>query len=272
MGGKSGGGGKNASSNQYSGGAQNAYGDMAKNLGKAGSGIGQQTQQMQGQNAQAMNPWTGQGGNFLNQYYNALNSMGNPQEFYQKMMQGYQITPQAQQQIQQGIQSANAAGAASGMLGSGAEQTALQKQGQQIVDADQQQYLNNMQNIFGQYLGGLGGLQNQSMGANQWLQGLNSQLGEQGMQDQLALAEQAAQAQAQSQMAQTQGQNSKMGSMGGKSAGAGGKGGSGGGKGGSGGTGSKLGGLAGGAAGTMFGGPVGGKLGSSAGSALGGML
>lgn len=209
------GGGKSGGiSNAFSGGGQNAYGDMAKNLAGMGQQAQQQAGQQQAQTSAAMNPWTSGGANWLNEYQNALNGMSNPQQFYQQMMNGYQTSPQAQQQIQQGITSANAAGAASGMLGSGAEQTALQKQGQQIVDADQQNWLNNMMGIHNQYLGGLGNLQNQSMGANEWTQGQNNQIAGQAMQDQMQAQQAAAQAQAQGQMAGQQGKNSAMGKLG----------------------------------------------------------
>lgn len=250
-GGKSGSGKGGSVANQYSGGGVNAANDMQNAFGN-----------MEGQVSGAMNPWTSGGSNWLNQYAQGLQGMSDPQSFINKMMQGYQESPQAKYQVQQGIKTANAADTASGMLGSGAEQTALQQQGQGIVANDQQNYLNNAMGVYNQYLGGMGGLQQQSMGANEWTQNLLSQLGTQ-----------AAQAQAQGDQAQAQGKNAAAGGLGsGKSGG--GKGGASGGKGGAGGggKGGSLGGLAGGAAGTMVGGPIGGKVGSMAGNEIGGAL
>lgn len=189
--------------NMFSGGAANAlpqeasgFGNIIQNLMK----VGQQGQSL-------FNPWinqaTGPNGS-MNAYNQALNPMSNPQQFIQKMMQGYQQSPAAQYAQQQGIKGANAAGAASGMLGSGAEQTELQRQGQQITQQDQQNYLNNMMDTYGQYLGGLSNENQQGLGASTNLASILSSLGMKaadiGMgQDQIA---------AQGQEAQTQGKDS----------------------------------------------------------------
>lgn len=175
--------------NAFSGGA------LQGNLQDEGM-LGQAGQNYQG----ALAPWINSGSNNYNQYQQAVGQMQNPASFYQSMMSGYQETPQAQQQIQQGIKDANAATAASGMQGSGAEQTALQKQGQQIVSADQQNYLNNMMGIWGKYLGGMGGLQGEDLSA-----GENSA----DMQEKLAAAQ--AQLQGKADEAQQGGKNSALG-------------------------------------------------------------
>ena len=107
--------------------------------------------------------------------------MQDPQAFYQKMMSGYAMSPQAQMQQQQAIKSANQAAAASGMLGGGAEQKALADYSQQLSARDQQQWLQNMMGINTQYLGGLQDLMQRGFGAGQqmggWTMGAGQDIG-----------------------------------------------------------------------------------------------
>ena len=145
----------------------------------------------------------GHGQNYQN-YESTLGAMANPQAYINKLMQGYSESPQAKQAQQQGIQTANAATAATGMQGSGAEQTALQKQGQQISQADQQNYLNNMLGVAHDYLNGLGGLEQQGMTA-----GLNATENYGDISAQLAKA--YADAQAKQAQSQQQGKNTGIG-------------------------------------------------------------
>lgn len=175
--------------NMFSGGQYYGNKDIANSL----PGIGQSYQSQLG-------PWITGGENAYGNYQQAINNMQDPEAYYQSLMRGYTESPQAKQAIQQGIQAANAATAASGMQGSGAEQTALQKQGQDIVAADQQNWLNNMLGIANQYIAGQGGLQQEGLGAQESVGGLQAKL-----------AQAAAQAQAKSEEAQQSGKNSAIG-------------------------------------------------------------
>lgn len=112
-----------------------------------------------------MNPYYSAGTNALNQYQSALAGMSDPQAFYQKMMSGYSMSPQAQFQQQQALKASNQAAAAGGTLGGGAQQKALADWTQQLTNRDQQQYLQNMLGIHNQYMGGLQGLEGQGYGA-----------------------------------------------------------------------------------------------------------
>jgi hypothetical protein len=101
-----------------------------------------------------MQPFLNAGQSGLTNYQNALSAMANPQQYYQQLMSGYSISPQAQFQQQQAMTAANQAAAASGMLGSGQEQKAMADYTQQLVNRDQQQWLENMLGINNKYLSG----------------------------------------------------------------------------------------------------------------------
>lgn len=137
--------------------AANKYLDQAnQNI----NNFGQQYQNM-------LSPWVNSGQNALGNYQDAIMSMSNPQDFINNLTSQYSISPFAKYQMNQGIKAANAAGAASGMLGSGAEQEALQRMGNDIIGQDEQRYLNNLMGVWGQYTGGLNNLQGQGLGAQQ---------------------------------------------------------------------------------------------------------
>ncbi len=103
-----------------------------------------------GQNA--FNQWqqnTTNMGNDLSQYHNMGQqqwqaSQQTPQQYYQNIMSGYQQSPQAAYAQQQAQRAGNAAGAASGMIGSGAFVNGMQRNANQISQGDQQQYYNNV--------------------------------------------------------------------------------------------------------------------------------
>ncbi len=153
--------------NLFSGGESKGAQKAGRTLAGEGSQIGSQ-----------YSPWITAGRNALGKYQSALGGMSDPQDFYRRMMAGYHESGAAKEAIKQGIHAADAAGAASGMLGSGAEKTALQRQGQRITDEDQQNWLNNMRDIYGQYVSGEGSLQGEGFGGVESQAGLQAKLAE----------------------------------------------------------------------------------------------
>jgi hypothetical protein len=190
-----------------------AAGGLASLLGGLGtsqaySGLGAQLGQLQPllekyrqMAVGGLAPFQKAGVGALGQFQQALGGMADPQAYINKVMGSYQQSPEAHQQIQQAMQAANQAASASGMLGSGAEQTALQKQAQQLTAADQQRYLQNVLGVGGQYRAGLGQLL--GLGAQTGAQMGQFDIGT-GQDIANVLARQA-QAQAQAQQAQTGG-------------------------------------------------------------------
>lgn len=174
------------------------------------SGGMQDYNQMQ-QNTQNM-------GGYLNQYNNAgdyrysqINQ--SPNDYYNNIMSGYSQSPDAQNAQQQAMRAANAGGAASGMLGSGAYYKGLQQNANDISQRDRQQYYQNVmgsndsqrldlqdlqsqksnyeQNL--QYLTQLGYNSGSQMSQNRMQQGAqDSSNNKQGMQDMESLASMAA--------------------------------------------------------------------------------
>lgn len=144
-----------------SGGGSDASADMEKSLRQAQDLM----KQYYGQATGYMQPFYNSGTQALGDYQKALSGMSNPQQFYQQMMQGYNTSPQAQFQQEQAQKASNQAAAAGGTLGGGAQQKSLADYTQQLTSRDQQQYLNNMLGIHGQYMGGLSGLEQQGYGS-----------------------------------------------------------------------------------------------------------
>jgi hypothetical protein len=148
-------GGQGPNSSQFQQNMQNMYSTGQSPLGAfQGNPTGDPLGSAMSEGEPNMNPYINAGQQSLGNYQSALSYMNNPNQFIGNMMKGWQMSPQAMQAQKQGIASANAASAAGGMLGSGAEQTALQKQGQAITAADQQQYLQNRMNVWSNYLRG----------------------------------------------------------------------------------------------------------------------
>lgn len=104
-------------------------------------------------------------------YLTALNQGQNPMDLYNKFAGSYQMSPEAQAQIQVGQKNANNAATASGMLGSGAAQTAAAGLAQSVRSQDFDKYMQNLFGLRNQYLGGLGGLQHEGFQAG--MQGSN---------------------------------------------------------------------------------------------------
>jgi len=124
-----------------------------------------------------LQPYQQAGVGALESYQKGLSRMADPQAFYQQMMSGYETSPQAKFQQKQAIRAANQAAAAGGMLGGGAEQKSLADYAQQLTARDQQQWLQNMTGIFGQYLGGEKGISQMGYGAGEEMGGEDIDLG-----------------------------------------------------------------------------------------------
>lgn len=152
--------------------------DMSGIINQGRQALGQQYDQGLGY----LNPYMQAGQNAMGGYQNFLNQYGDPTHMYNDIMSHYSMSPGAQFQMQQGTQAANAAAAANGMLGSGAEQKALMQYGQGIANQDQQQYLNNILGMGNTYLNGMGNLMGQGFGAanaaNQNRMGYGNALGQ----------------------------------------------------------------------------------------------
>jgi|SRR5271154_4192488 len=105
-----------------------------------------------------LTPYNQAGQGAISDLQKYLQQFKDPTGYINGIMKNWQMSPQAQLQLQQGTKSANQASAASGMSGSGAAQKALMNYGQQVTNADQQQYLNNIMGINQNYAGGLNSL------------------------------------------------------------------------------------------------------------------
>lgn len=145
----------------FGGGAANGYAAAGNQLSQIPAMLEQYLHQATGY----MQPYYDAGTQQLGNYTNAINAMQDPQAFYQKMMQGYSMSPQAKLQEEQGIRAANAGAAASGMVGSGAQQKALTDYAHRLTEADQDNYYNKMMGINNNYLSGLGQMTGMGMNA-----------------------------------------------------------------------------------------------------------
>ena len=99
------------------------------------------------------------------QLLKSLMGLRDPQAVLAQALKGYQLSPEAQFQMQQGTRAAGAATEASGLLGSGAEQKGLEQFGQGVAGQDVQRYLGNLAGIGRTFLGGLSGLGGQGLQA-----------------------------------------------------------------------------------------------------------
>jgi len=98
-------------------------------------------------------------------YMDFLNQVKDPNALYNQLSSQYKMSPEAQAQITTGQNNANNAAAASGMLGSGAEQTAAANLAQSVRSTDFDKYMQNVLGLRTQYGNGLQGLQNQGFQA-----------------------------------------------------------------------------------------------------------
>jgi hypothetical protein len=94
----------------------------------------------------------------LQQLYSQM--IGNPQQFYNQMGQGYKESPGYQTRLQQALGGAGNAAAAGGMLGSPMHQQQAAQISGDMASQDYEQYLNHMLGLFGGGLSGQQGISN----------------------------------------------------------------------------------------------------------------
>lgn len=116
----------------------------------------------------AMNPYMGDQSQIRQEYLNAIRQGQDPVSFFNSISSQYQMSPFAQAQLKEAQQGANQASAASGMLGSGAEQKAAADRATSVRSNDFQSWINNIMGIRNQYLGGLGGLESQGFQGSEY--------------------------------------------------------------------------------------------------------
>lgn len=135
-------------------------------------------------------------GQLQGQYSSLIN---NPGAMYNRVAAGYQQSPGYQWQLNQGLQGANNAAAAGGMLGSPQHQQQASGVAEGLANQDYYNYMSNalgsQQQQYGLGLEGLQGLNNQGFQANDQMANLLANL--YGQQGQLAFAGQASQNQSQ---------------------------------------------------------------------------
>src|SRR5947207_1808541 len=146
---------------------------------QAGKDMYNQYQQGWGDTQGMMNPYVQRGNTAYQAYIDALNQGKNPIDLYNQFANQYKMSPEAQAQIQVGQKNANNAAAASGMLGSGASQTAAANLAQSVRSQDFDKFMQNMFGIRGQYLGGQSGLESQGFQASSLEAQLREQYAEQ---------------------------------------------------------------------------------------------
>lgn len=139
-------------SNLLSGGTQNAYSDEAQAYGNIPGQLQPYYQQGQAQ----LQPYQQAGQAALNPYQNVLNQIQG--QTNGQWMNQYQQSPYAKYLTNTGLNSMNNAAAATGTLGSGANQQQNAQLSSQIAGQDMQNYFNNMQSQNQMQLGGWGDL------------------------------------------------------------------------------------------------------------------
>jgi hypothetical protein len=149
------------------------YNNMADTLGNAQDTINKYLQQATGY----MQPFYDAGTQGLQAFQKGLSPLQNPVQVMDQLMGQYTESPYALFQQQQSITAANAAGAASGMQGSGAEQEQLMQESQAISSKDMQNWLNNIFGIYKGYMGGEKSLMSQGYGAAGQMGNWNMQAG-----------------------------------------------------------------------------------------------
>lgn len=146
------------------GGGDSGYGDIQNQLQKAMDAI----KDSYSKGRAGYDPYAQAGTGAIGNYQNSLNQMSDPFGYADKIGQNYQQSAQAKNNINAITSSMNNAAAASGMAGTPAMQEALAGKVNDISNADQQQYFNNIMGVNNQYQQG----QNNMMGY-----GMNAQNG-----------------------------------------------------------------------------------------------
>lgn len=145
----------------FGGGQSNAAGAM---YGQLQQGL-QGSQGLFNQGLGFLEPFMQREPGLYQSYLSAINQGQDPMALYNKFASSYQMSPEAQAQIKVGQGNANNAAAASGMLGSGEEQTAAANLAQSVRSSDFDKYMQNLFNTRSEYLGGLKGLQGEGFQA-----------------------------------------------------------------------------------------------------------
>jgi len=109
-----------------------------------------------------------------------LGNLSNPQEFMNTLMQGYQTSDYAKNVMGQAQEHGLDAASSMGLMGSSPALSAIQQGTSNIGNADRQQYLQNIMNMYGQAIGlgeniyGVGANAAGQQGQNAMTQGQNS--------------------------------------------------------------------------------------------------
>ena len=118
----------------------------------------------------------------LPEYTSELSQMRNAPEYYRNLAKGYEQSPEAKFQTEQGLKAVRATGAAQGLGGSGPEMQELEKLAQGVASQDFKDYMRNMLGIKQSYLGGEQDLVNKAYdairGIAQQRMNLGQQIGE----------------------------------------------------------------------------------------------
>lgn len=145
----------------FSGGGSSGYGDMQGQIQKAI----QQMSEKYAQGREGYSPYTEAGTNALSKYSDFANRFSDPSKFYSDTMSGWDMSPAGQMNQKYGLKAMNQSAAASGMLGSPSQQEQVGQFMDNLVNTDQQNYLNNILGIGNQYMGAQGNLMNQGFNA-----------------------------------------------------------------------------------------------------------
>jgi len=149
-------------------------------FGNSGAPYGDAMKQFEnyfGKAKDTQNPFYQAGVGALPQYQNWLSGMKNPSGFINNLMGGYQESPFAKFQQQQGIRAAQNMGSASGLTGSTPLTQFAQQNAQNISSQDMNQWLQNVLGVNTQYGSGLNNLISGGQGAANNISSLLSQLG-----------------------------------------------------------------------------------------------
>lgn len=160
---------------------------------------------------QYINPYYQAGTGQLPGYQKNIMDMLNPKDFYNRMMQGYEMSPEAKFQMQQGQDAMKNAASASGTLGSGDFSKQMMDYSQNLASRDRQNYFDRIMGIFNQGLSGQQGLVGTGYGAG-------TQMGQNAMEAQRQRQQmlmQQAMAQAYQNQAQYGGLGNLLGGIGG---------------------------------------------------------
>jgi hypothetical protein len=154
--------------------AQGFFGDSGKPYEEAWKGYKPFFEKAQ----KSQNPFFNAGTQAIPQFQEWLNSQKDPSAFINHLMGGYQESPWAHYQQQQGIRAAQNVGSATGLSGSTALQQQAQQNAQGISSQDMNQWLQNVLGINTQYGSGLQHQEQMGQHAGDFLSQLFSNAGE----------------------------------------------------------------------------------------------